>query len=76
MELQESSKELRHKHDRQIKLLSDQNNALQAEIERLSRDLDKVSMQNRNHEDELSELKERKDSVQQWESQVAEIIQW
>ena len=76
MELQESSKELKQKHDRQIKILSDQNNALQADVERLSRDLEEVSLQNRTLEDELNELKERKDSVQQWESQVAEIIQW
>ena len=74
--MQDSLKDLRQKHDRQTKMLTENNNSLQLEVERLGVELERTISQNRNFEEEIVELKERKDSVQQWESQVAEIIQW
>ena len=74
--MQDSIKELRQKHERQSKMMVENNNALQQEVERLGGELDRSIALNRNIEEEIVELKERKDSVQQWESQVAEIIQW
>ena len=76
MEMQDAMKDLRQKHERQAKMLSENNNVLQQDVERLSSELEQSGTQVRSMEDEISELKERKDSVQQWESQVAEIIQW
>ena len=74
--MQEGIKEVRQKLERQIKMLADHNKELQTEVEKLSGELEKTAVQKRLIEDEMVDLKDRKDSVQQWESQVAEIIQW
>uniref|UniRef100_H2Z2Y0 non-specific serine/threonine protein kinase n=1 Tax=Ciona savignyi TaxID=51511 RepID=H2Z2Y0_CIOSA len=75
-ELQESLKETRQKHERQTKILSDNNAALQSEIERMSSELEKLNQQNRMLDEEVREAKDRRESIKQWETQVAEIIQW
>lgn len=69
-------REVKQKQDRQTKILSDNNNALQIEVERLSMELEKSKQQNRNLDVEVKELKERKNLIQQWEGQVGEIVQW
>ncbi|XP_076803724.1 serine/threonine-protein kinase MRCK alpha-like isoform X2 [Clavelina lepadiformis] len=75
-ELQDSVKDVRQKHERQSKILTDNNETLQGEVERLAGELERTALQNRVYEEEIRDLKERKESVQQWESQVSEIIQW
>jgi len=75
-ELQETLKEAKQKHDRQTKMLSETNAGLQCDVERLSVELEKAKQQSRTFEDRVNELKERKEQIQQWEGQVAEIIQW
>uniref|UniRef100_H2Z2Y2 non-specific serine/threonine protein kinase n=1 Tax=Ciona savignyi TaxID=51511 RepID=H2Z2Y2_CIOSA len=64
------------KHERQTKILSDNNAALQSEIERMSSELEKLNQQNRMLDEEVREAKDRRESIKQWETQVAEIIQW
>nr|XP_009860020.1 serine/threonine-protein kinase MRCK alpha isoform X1 [Ciona intestinalis]XP_026692048.1 serine/threonine-protein kinase MRCK alpha isoform X1 [Ciona intestinalis] len=75
-ELQDTLKETRQKHERQTKILSDNNTALQSEIERVSAEMERLNQHNRTLEEEVREAKERKESIKQWEAQVAEIIQW
>nr|XP_039247827.1 serine/threonine-protein kinase MRCK alpha-like isoform X1 [Styela clava] len=76
LEQQEAIKDVKLKYEKQIKLESDNAVSLQAEVERLTLELEKSQQSVKALEEDIREGKERKEDVQQWEAQIAEIIQW
>uniref|UniRef100_A0AAQ4PA12 Serine/threonine-protein kinase MRCK alpha n=1 Tax=Gasterosteus aculeatus aculeatus TaxID=481459 RepID=A0AAQ4PA12_GASAC len=68
-EREEFETESKQKHERERVLLTEEN-------KKLSSELDKVNGSNRQLEDEMRELADKKESVAHWEAQITEIIQW
>lgn len=64
------------KYERQSKMDADNIATLQSDVERLTAELEQSQQTVKTLEEELREGKERKEDVQQWEAQIAEIIQW
>ncbi|XP_058234692.1 serine/threonine-protein kinase MRCK beta isoform X3 [Hemibagrus wyckioides] len=76
MEMDEALGSLKEKYERERSLLTEENRKLTSETDRLCTFVDKLTTQNRQLEDELQDLASKKESVAQWEAQIAEIIQW
>ena len=78
-ELQESEdvvSELRNLHEREKNLLMEENQKLSAELERSLEISTRLQADRRHIEDEYADLQGKKETVAQWEQQIAEIIQW
>jgi len=78
-ELQESEdvvSELRNLHEREKNLLMEENQKLSAELERSLEISTRLQADRRHIEDEYADLQGKKETVAQWENQIAEIIQW
>ncbi|KAK7906721.1 hypothetical protein WMY93_015333 [Mugilogobius chulae] len=75
-DLQEALTALKDKHEREKKLLTEENRKLTSESDKLCSFVDRLTEQNRQLEDELQEISSKKENVCHWEAQIAEIIQW
>ena len=78
-ELQESEDvvvEIRNLHEREKTLLMEENQKLSAELERSLEISTRLQADRRHLEDEYADLQGKKETVAQWEQQIAEIIQW
>ena len=78
-ELQESEDvvtELRNLHEKEKNLLMEENKKLSAELERSLEISTRLQADRRHIEDEYADLQGKKETVAQWEQQIAEIIQW
>ncbi|CAJ0965061.1 unnamed protein product [Ranitomeya imitator] len=76
MEMEEAVGTVKEKYERERSILLEENKKLSTETERLCSFVDKLSAQNRQMEDELQDLTNKKESVAHWEAQISEIIQW
>ncbi|GAA6095816.1 serine/threonine-protein kinase MRCK beta isoform X4 [Tachysurus ichikawai] len=76
IEMDEALGSIKEKFERERSLLTEENRKLTSETDRLCTFVDKLTTQNRQLEDELQDLASKKESVAQWEAQIAEIIQW
>uniref|UniRef100_A0A8C7E4S2 Serine/threonine-protein kinase MRCK alpha n=1 Tax=Naja naja TaxID=35670 RepID=A0A8C7E4S2_NAJNA len=72
-EREEFETEFKHKYEREKILLTDENKKLSNELDKVS---DMLSMSNRQLEEEMRDLADKKESVAHWEAQITEIIQW
>ncbi|XP_043243359.1 serine/threonine-protein kinase Genghis Khan-like isoform X2 [Amphibalanus amphitrite] len=75
-EKDEALADLRRRHDHEKLILQDENQKLIMDIDRLSETLSRLQAEKRQRDDELDELRAKKESVSQWESQISEIISW
>ena len=78
-ELQESEDvvvEIRNLHEREKALLMEENQKLSAELERSLEISTRLQSDRRHLEEEYADLQGKKETVAQWENQIAEIIQW
>ncbi|XP_063049342.1 serine/threonine-protein kinase MRCK alpha-like [Engraulis encrasicolus] len=62
--------------ERERVLLSEDNKKLSAELDRVTCQYERLSVCNRQLEEQLRELGDKKESVAHWEAQITEIIQW
>lgn len=76
LEQQEAIKEIKLKYERTSKLDTDNASALQLELERLTQELENSQQTVKALEENAREARERKEDVEHWEAQIAEIIQW
>lgn len=76
VEHQEDIAELKRIHDMEKSLLSEENVKLTTELDSALETRSRIQLEKRQLEDEMKELREKKESVAQWEDQISEIIQW
>ncbi|CAJ0965895.1 unnamed protein product [Ranitomeya imitator] len=75
-EREEFEAELKQKFERERGLLAEENKRLSKELDKLNSMLEKQNINNRQLEDEMRDLADKKESVAHWEAQITEIIQW
>ncbi|XP_018423789.1 PREDICTED: serine/threonine-protein kinase MRCK alpha [Nanorana parkeri] len=75
-EREEFEAETKQKFDRERVLLSDENKKFSSELDKLTSMLERQSVNNRQLEEEMRDLADKKESVAHWEAQITEIIQW
>ncbi|KAM3930018.1 serine/threonine-protein kinase MRCK alpha isoform 5-T5 [Leptodactylus fuscus] len=75
-EREEFEAELKQKFERERALLAEENKRLSNELEKLNSMLEKQNINNRQLEEEMRDLADKKESVAHWEAQITEIIQW
>ncbi|NXG76541.1 MRCKA kinase, partial [Baryphthengus martii] len=87
-EREEFETEFKQKYEREKILLTEENKKLSNELDKASTDklspefaalttmFERLSMNNRQLEEEMRDLADKKESVAHWEAQITEIIQW
>ncbi|GIY12581.1 hypothetical protein CDAR_213713 [Caerostris darwini] len=75
-EHQELLKEIKHVHERDKAILQDELKKMSLDIEKYMKTLNKVEDEKRRLENDFMLIKDKKDSINQWEAQISEIIQW
>uniref|UniRef100_A0AAG5DV31 non-specific serine/threonine protein kinase n=1 Tax=Anopheles atroparvus TaxID=41427 RepID=A0AAG5DV31_ANOAO len=73
---EETILELRKRHDREKKILLDDNRKLITDLELLSESNRRLTNERLQMESEYEDLRNRRQAFSQWERQIAEIIQW
>lgn len=68
--------ELRMRHDREMKMLLEDNKKLIMELEILSETNRHMQTDRMQIENELDDMRNKQQALSQWENQVSEIIQW
>ncbi|XP_067120003.1 serine/threonine-protein kinase Genghis Khan-like isoform X5 [Centruroides vittatus] len=76
IEHQEALNEIRRAHECEKQLLQDDNRKLALEVERITELINRQQEDRRRLEDDIIQIREKKESVSQWEAQISEIIQW
>ncbi|XP_048364682.1 serine/threonine-protein kinase MRCK alpha isoform X3 [Sphaerodactylus townsendi] len=75
-EREEFETEFKQKYEREKILLTEDNKKLSNELDKLTAMYERLSMNNRQMEEEMRDLADKKESVAHWEAQITEIIQW
>ncbi|XP_041106584.1 serine/threonine-protein kinase MRCK alpha-like isoform X5 [Polyodon spathula] len=75
-EREEFEVEFKQKYEREKILLMEENKKFSSEVDKLTAMFEKLSCSNRQLEEEMRELADKKESVAHWEAQITEIIQW
>ncbi|KAF1605357.1 UNVERIFIED_CONTAM: Serine/threonine-protein kinase MRCK alpha, partial [Eudyptes pachyrhynchus] len=75
-EREEFETEFRQKYEREKILLTEENKKLSNELDKLTTMFERLSVNNRQLEEEMRDLADKKESVAHWEAQITEIIQW
>ncbi|KAM6278765.1 serine/threonine-protein kinase MRCK alpha isoform 4-T4 [Porphyrio hochstetteri] len=75
-EREEFETEFKQKYEREKVLLTEENKKLSNELDKLTAMFERLSMNNRQLEEEMRDLADKKESVAHWEAQITEIIQW
>ncbi|GFT83315.1 hypothetical protein NPIL_53142 [Nephila pilipes] len=75
-EHQELLKEIKRVHERDKAMLQDEVKKMSLDIEKYMKTLNKVEEEKRRLENDFVLIKDKKDSINQWEAQISEIIQW
>uniref|UniRef100_A0A182K9D4 non-specific serine/threonine protein kinase n=1 Tax=Anopheles christyi TaxID=43041 RepID=A0A182K9D4_9DIPT len=73
---EETILELRKRHDREKKILLDDNRKLITDLEMISESNRRLTAERLQMESEYEDLRNRRQAFSQWERQIAEIIQW
>ncbi|NXK54740.1 MRCKA kinase, partial [Chauna torquata] len=68
--------EFKQKYEREKILVIEENKKLSNELDKLTTMFERLSMNNRQLEEEMRDLADKKESVAHWEAQITEIIQW
>ncbi|KFM75625.1 Serine/threonine-protein kinase MRCK beta, partial [Stegodyphus mimosarum] len=76
LENNEMITELKRVHEKEKDILQEENRKLGQEVDRLSQVVNRQQEDRRRIDDDINHLKDKKDTIAQWESQVTEIIQW
>uniref|UniRef100_A0A8C9G6I9 non-specific serine/threonine protein kinase n=1 Tax=Pavo cristatus TaxID=9049 RepID=A0A8C9G6I9_PAVCR len=74
-EREEFETEFKQKYEREKILLTEENKKLSNELDKLTTMFERLSMNNRQLEEEMRDLADKKESVAHWEAQITEIIQ-
>ncbi|NXC41651.1 MRCKA kinase, partial [Penelope pileata] len=75
-EREEFETEFKQKYEREKILLTEENKKLSNELDKLTTMFERLSINNRQLEEEMRDLADKKESVAHWEAQITEIIQW
>ncbi|XP_074078938.1 serine/threonine-protein kinase MRCK alpha isoform X3 [Macrotis lagotis] len=75
-EREEFESEFKQKYEREKVLLTEENKKLSNELDKLTAMFERLSINNRQLEEEMRDLADKKESVAHWEAQITEIIQW
>ncbi|XP_054254432.1 serine/threonine-protein kinase MRCK alpha isoform X3 [Indicator indicator] len=75
-EREEFETEFKQKYEREKILLTEENKKLSNELDKLTTMFERLSVNNRQLEEEVRDLADKKESVAHWEAQITEIIQW
>lgn len=75
-EHQEFLKEMKRSHEREKSMLLEEIKKLNLEIEKSNKALTKQEEEKKKLEDDFIQIREKKESINQWEAQISEIIQW
>ncbi|XP_051849399.1 serine/threonine-protein kinase MRCK alpha isoform X12 [Antechinus flavipes] len=75
-EREEFENEFKQKYEREKILLTEENKKLSNELDKLTAMFERLSINNRQLEEEMRDLADKKESVAHWEAQITEIIQW
>ncbi|XP_063775021.1 serine/threonine-protein kinase MRCK alpha isoform X3 [Pseudophryne corroboree] len=75
-EREEFEAEVKQKFERERALLSEENRRISSELDKLTATFERQSVNNRQLEEEMRDLADKKESVAHWEAQITEIIQW
>ncbi|XP_077284001.1 serine/threonine-protein kinase gek [Arctopsyche grandis] len=73
---EEALAEMTRRHDRDKKLLREENSKILSELEAMSETVRRLESDRGQLETEYDELRSKKDAIHQWENQITEIIQW
>lgn len=76
IEHQELIIEMKRTHEREKDMLHEENRKLVQEIDQLSQIIKRQQEDRRRIEDDLINVREKRESIAQWEAQISEIIQW
>ena len=75
-EQEDSVADLKRRHEHEKAMMLDDNKKMVTEVERLTENMTKIQSERRNLEEEYEDLRNKKESIAQWEAQITEIIQW
>ncbi|KAG8182959.1 hypothetical protein JTE90_003336 [Oedothorax gibbosus] len=75
-EHQELINEMKRTHERDRAIFQDELKKMNSDCEKYIRTLSKVEDEKRRLENDFILIKDKKDSINQWEAQISEIIQW
>lgn len=75
-EAEETMQELKSRHEREKKILLDDNRKLISELEMLSENNHRLQTERMQMEGDYEELRSKRQAIGQWERQISEIIQW
>lgn len=73
---EETIAELRKRHDREKKILLDDNRKLITELEMLGENTRRFQAERMQMDNDYEELRSKRQAISQWERQISEIIQW
>lgn len=73
---EETILELRKRHEREKKILLDDNRKLINELEMLSETSRRLQAEKMQADNDYEELRSKRQAISQWERQIQEIIQW
>ncbi|CAL1272600.1 unnamed protein product [Larinioides sclopetarius] len=75
-ENKEMVSELKKVHEREKNIMQEETRKLEQEVDRLTQVVNRQQEDRHKNDDDINHLKDKKDSIAKWESQVSEIIQW
>lgn len=73
---EETISELRKRHDREMKIVMDDNRKLINELEMLSETNRRLQADRMQMDSDYEELRSKRAAIHQWERQISEVIQW
>lgn len=73
---EETISELRKRHDREMKILLDDNRKLINELDMISETNRRLQNERLQIESDYEELRSKRQAIHQWERQISEVVQW
>lgn len=73
---EETIAELRKRHDREMKILMEDNRKLITELDVLSETNRRMQNERMQIESDYEELRSKRQAIHQWERQISEVVQW
>lgn len=73
---EETISELRKRHDREMKILLDDNRKLINELDVVSETNRRLQNERLQIESDYEELRSKRQAIHQWERQISEVVQW
>lgn len=73
---EETISEMKKRHDREMKILLDDNRKLINELEVVSETNRRLQSERLQIESDYEELRSKRQAIHQWERQISEVVQW